>query len=352
MAGFMIWLSAPLLIGQETDGASAPVQDETLQDTLITAADLFEDLHPLEITLALNLKEFQKTRYRGEYIPVEMSYRVNDTLTINSSVRIKARGVFRRQHCQLAPFWLNTRNPEASDTLQPQVSKIKIVTHCRDNTQYDNYVLREYLTYGIYNLISPVSFRARLIRMTYVDTGRKGKETEHWAFMIEPEERMAERLGARVVKNDELSMRLMNPEEFDLVALFLYMIGNPDYSVTGRHNIKILAQEGFGTTGYTPVPYDFDYSGLVNTYYAVPPEDLGIRTIRDRYFRGLCRDDEAFRKAMDSIAVHREEINGYIHDFPYLDDKEKEDMIGYIESYFAAASNPASLVRSLKATCK
>ncbi len=88
--------------------------------------------------------------------------------------------------------------------------------------------------------------------MTYVDTGRKNKVTEGWAFMIEPEEMLAERKGARVVKNNELPTTLMRPLEMDVLALFQYMIGNTDFSVSGRHNIKILGLPGFGTNGYTP----------------------------------------------------------------------------------------------------
>jgi len=91
----------------------------------------------------------------------------------------------------------------------------------------------------------------RLIRMTYVDTGRKNRRTEGWAFMIEPEEMLAERLGSVAIKKDELVTALMRPGDMDLVALFQYMIGNADYSVMGRHNLKMLGMPGFGTEGYT-----------------------------------------------------------------------------------------------------
>lgn len=323
-----------------------------VEDTLITGANLFDGTNLLHMTLAFNVKDYRKAKYKEDYVPVEFTYEVNDTLTLNRSVRIKARGNFRKQHCQMAPFWLNIKNPDAADTIGPQLKKIKIVTHCRNSTQYNSYVLKEYLAYKIYNLISPVSFRVRLIRMTYVDRGRKDKETEHWAFMIEPEEMLAERFRALVVKNDKLNMSMMNREEFDLVALYLYMIGNADFSVTGRHNLKILGQEGFGTSGYTPVPYDFDYSGLVNAYYAVPGENLGIESVRDRYFLGLCREDEVFRKAIEKIDVHRDEILQLVNDFPYLEERDKSDMIGYLESYFALASDPERLIGALRLTCQ
>ena len=44
---------------------------------------------------------------------------------------------------------------------------MKVVTNFRNSEAYDEYVLREYLCYKIYNAISPVSFRVRLLKMKY-----------------------------------------------------------------------------------------------------------------------------------------------------------------------------------------
>jgi hypothetical protein len=313
--------------------------------------DLFEESDPMKITLTFNLKQYQRTKHKAEYMPAVFTYQINDTLELEKNMRIKARGNFRRGYCQYAPFWLNIRKADVSNRYLQDTKKIKIVTRCGNSDTYNDLVLKEYLAYRIYNILSPVSFRVRLIDMTYVDTGRKGKATKGWAFMIEPEEMLAERFQAMVIKKDDLSMRFMEPEGFDLMAMFMFMIGNPDYSVTGRHNVKILGMEGFGSRGYTPVPYDFDYCGLVNAYYAIPGEDLGIRTIRERLFRGLCREEEAYQKAILHIREHREEILELIQSFDYLQSSQREDMIGYLESYFAMSEDPNFSKRYLNYTC-
>jgi hypothetical protein len=144
----------------------------------------------------------------------------------------------------------------------------------------------------------------------------------------------------------------MEPEGFDLMAMFMFMIGNPDYSVAGRHNVKILGMEGFGSRGYTPVPYDFDYCGLVNASYAIPAEELGITTIRERLFRGLCREEEAYQKAILHINEQREEILELIQSFEYLKASERDDMIGYLESYFSMSEDPNFSRRYLNNTCR
>jgi len=328
-----------------------PAPDHVV-DTIDTSADIFEDLEPMEITLTLDLKKFQKEKYKGEYLPVTFHYRFNDTLTLEKGMRMKARGNFRRQYCSLPPFWLNIRKADVANQHLQGIKRIKVVTHCSGGGKSGDYLLKEYLIYKIYNIISPVSFRVRLVKMRYIDTGRKNKMTESWAFMIEPEELLAERFKGLAIKKDDLSMRHMVPEDMDRVALFMYLVGNSDYSITGRHNIKALGLENFGSRGYTPVPYDFDYSGLVNAPYAIPGENLGIQSVRERYFLGPCRDDQSYQLALDQLAEHREEILHLVQEFPLITDKVKKDMIGYLESYFAEAESDSFIQFNLKSTCR
>jgi len=321
-------------------------------DTLITSVDIFEVEDPFRITLTLDLKKYKKEKFEGKYMKVHALYEVNDTLHIESEIRIRPRGVFRRNHCSMAPFWLNIRKADVKNIHLQEVTKIKVVTNCYGTRAFDDYVLREYLAYKIYNILSPYSFRVRLVQMRYVDTGKNNHVTQGWAFLIEPEEMMAERMDAIVFKDDKLFSSLMKPADIDLVDLFQYMIGNGDYSVVGRHNIKILGPPGFGTAGYTPVPYDFDYSGLVNAAYAVPRAELGISSVKERYYLGLCRDDDAYIAAIGHINQHKEEILELVNNFEYLDAKFKKRTLTYLEEYFSLAEKPKPILYSLKRTCR
>ena len=47
--------------------------------------------------------------------------------------------------------------------------KFRVVTHCRDRDEYEENVLEEYLAYRIYALLTEISFRVRLARITYGD---------------------------------------------------------------------------------------------------------------------------------------------------------------------------------------
>lgn len=345
LTGLFLLLPGTLLSQEEP----APIYQV---DTIDTSADIFDDREPMHVTLTFDIRKYQRQRYEGEYMPVHFRYQFNDSIYLEKDMRLKARGNFRRGYCHLAPFWLNIRKADVANKNLQDTRRMKVVTQCRGSKAYDDYVLKEYLCYKIYNIISPVSFRVRLMRMTYVDTGRKDRVTEGWAFMIEPEEMLAERLNALVVKKDELAMGLMNPGQFDVVALFMYMIGNSDYSVAGRHNVKILGLPGFGADGYTAVPYDFDYTGLVNTMYAVPGENLGISSVTERYFLGLCRDDEAMMEALEYINQRREEILQMVNSCTYLGEKDKKEMRAYLDEYFAQASDYDIIGPKLKKTCR
>lgn len=324
----------------------------SFQDTLEVYEGLFADREPLYLTMKFDIKKFQRTRRKERYQPAQMTCHVCDTFSVTHPVRVKARGSFRRDNCSVPPFWLNIRYSGIEARELEGIKRMKVVIRCRKAAQYEDYVLREYLVYRIYNLVSPYSFRVRLVRLELIDTGRRNRVSEDWAFMIEPDELVARRLGGKVIKSDRLAMRTVNQEVMDLLAMFHYMIGNGDYSVTGRHNLKILALSGPGPSGFIPLPYDFDYTGLVNTHYAVPGEELGIKSVRERYFLGPCKSEERYRSIIGKLESLRDDIIQLILDFEYLDENEKRDMVEYIQGFYNEADNKRFIDRSIMPTCR
>lgn len=320
-------------------------------DSVETSLDLFATDEPLHMTLTFDVKEYQREKHKGEYMPVHFHWQMNDSLAIEEDIRLKVRGKTRINHCSLPPYWLDFREADMKNKALEAIGRIKIVTHCKGSQTYEEYVLKEYLCYKIYNIISPISFRVRLVRMTYVDTGRDDELSEGWAFMIEPVEMLAQRFNAIEAKEEGLLNRQMRPIEMNRLALFQYMIGNTDYSVPHRHNVKILSQPEFGSAGYTAVPYDFDYSGLVDAYYAVPQEVLDISSVRERYYVGPCKPDEDIVLAIEHLNLHREEILRLVQDFPYLDKRDKKSVLSYLEEYFVEAEHQNSLVFGIQRTC-
>ena len=346
IAGVLLLISSSL-------NAQASETDPSIDIEYQLYGDLFDEEEPLKMTLKSDFKSIRKSRTKDYYLPAEMTCYLNDSLQVSHPVRLKARGIYRKKNCSMPPMWLNIRDSGIESEELSGIRRIKLVHICRSGGHYSDYLLREYLVYKIYNLVTPYSFRVRLIDLKMVDTGKDNRETQAWAFMIEPDEIMAQRLQAREIVNDELAMRTVNQEAMDLLAMFQYMIGNPDYSVTGRHNLKIMDT---GTTGdardYIPVPYDFDFTGIVNAVYATPNEKHEIGSVKERIFVGPCRDQVSYEKAIAALDAVRDEFESQIWFLDYLSEDERFDMIGYIESFFATAENERFINREISSSCK
>lgn len=342
-----------IVIALSVQQLSAQYDDQpTYEDTVEVYSDVFYIEEPLNLTIKFNIKDFQKSRKEEKYHPAEMTCHVSDTFCVTHPVRVRARGKFRRDNCTMPTFWVNIRYAGIEAEELRNITKMKMVSRCKDAAQYKDYVLREYLVYKILNLLTDYSFRVRLVRVKFVDTGRKNKEYEDWGFFIEPEKMMVDRLGAVAIKSDKLSIRTVNEQMMDQAALFCYMIGQGDFSVTGRHNLKVLAVKEDGPRGFIPVPYDFDFCGLVNTEYAAPRESLGISSVRERYYLGPCQSQPKLQKAIADLSSSQDEITELIMNFEYLDQEAKEDMVTYLDSYFEEAADEQFIETRIAPTCR
>ncbi len=78
--------------------------------------------------------------------------------------------------------------------------KLKLVTHCNSNALYEEYMVREYLAYKVHNLITPRSYRARMAKVTYVDSATGTPiETRNGIFM-EHEDDVAKRMEGEIAE--------------------------------------------------------------------------------------------------------------------------------------------------------
>ena len=321
-------------------------------DSIQVSLDIFQNENPMELTIEFDIKEFQKKKNKGEYLPATITNHLSDSLIVKKKIKLKARGQFRRSHCSLPPFWINFKKKDLSDSTLYSYQKLKLVSHCNYSKASSQYIFKEYLVYKIYNLLSDFSFRARLVRIKYIDTGRKNKEYSAWGFIIEPESMMTDRLNCMPVKIDHLSLRQTDTLHTDIVAFFQYMIGNADFSIAGRHNVKLIKEKDFRKLEPIPVPYDFDYSGFVNTYYAIPGENLGIESVTDRYFLGACRTNLQYNNALKVFYEKKNEIIDLITSFEYLDDNSRKEAIAYINSFYTSIDQTNFFDQSIRGTCR
>lgn len=340
------WPAVTAILARDT------INRYSVEDTIAIGDDLFGEGDPVSITLIYDIKNFIRNKYKDEYFKARLIYHFNDTIDIEKDIRLKTRGKNRLETCPFPPIWINIRKANVENRYLKGTTKIKMVTHCANSRDNVNIILKEFLAYKIYNLISPYSFRVRLVKVKYVDTGRKNKEYNSWGFFIEPEKMLAERMDAFPLKIDHIGFNLTEPGETDIMAVFQFLIGNADYSIAGRHNVKLLKLNDPDAFYPTPVPYDFDYSGFVNAYYAVPGDKLGITSVTERYFLGPCRTEETFRQVIDYFLGKREEIYQLLESFEYLNEREKKASLFYMDEFFNNAGNPGYIKNNILSTCR
>ena len=116
----------------------------------------------------------------------------------------------------------------------------------------DQYVIREYLAYKLANLVTPLSFRARLARATYVEARSKKRISTHSALFLEHENDVARRLGGREVRQPHMVFNEFDKDALTTTMLLEYMLGNTDYSIWALHNVRDRAGQDDASSSRWP----------------------------------------------------------------------------------------------------
>ncbi len=309
---------------------------------------LFEEEDLLEVSLRFDVSKFVKKAERDQSIDGVMTMHFSQTDSIESKVTLKYRGHSRFERCRYPPTRITFKKPlyEVSDS--GRIKNLKLVNQCQQGSVFGGYVIREYLVYRLYNVVTDTSFRARLISLRFIDSEIKRKTITQYGILLEPERLLEKRLNLHESKIKSLTQRSMYPAVIDRLAIFNYMVSNWDWSVPGLHNISVFTSSGSDLAGNgIPVPFDFDLTGVVNANYAIPPPGLGIEVNRDRLFLGICRTREVYRGELMAFLEKKEEFYSVVANFPYLSKAEKRDIIGFLDQFFNQLEKPRSLDRTI-----
>ena len=313
-----------------------------------TANDLFDSEEILNIKLSGKIRQlFSDRADDGAYHPLVLTYKGADGNDVTINLRGKTRGNFRRkkENCTYPPILLNFTRKEHKPSLFDQQDKLKLVTPCAG----DNYVIREYLVYKLYNLVTPKSYRARLVKVTFDDIEKK-KETSFYSMLLEEDEQMALRNKSKLQAIKNLNGENTETETFLKMAVFQYMIGNTDWSVPFGHNIRILSFDPASVPSV--VPYDFDHAGIVDAPYALPPEQLELSSTQERRFRGYCITDW---KTLDEVVATYNRLKDDIYKLyttnSLLEAKYVKSTTRFLDDFYETINNPKKLKSEFSYPC-
>ncbi|MEM8917566.1 MAG: hypothetical protein AAGE37_01800 [Pseudomonadota bacterium] len=275
------------------------------------------------------------------------------------NIALSARGVSRRkrENCVFPPLRIRFAEKPPKSSLFHKQRSIKLVTHCKDKDRNEQVLLREFATYRLYNLMTPESLKVRLARLRYRD-GEK-VVAERYGFFIEDIDDAARRLGGKEIDIPRTSVSSLSVPAAARYTLFQYMIGNTDWAMIAGppgsdccHNSKLVGQNKAARSALIPVPYDFDNAGIVNAPYAVPADVLPIRSVRQRYYRGHCRMNDAVKQAVQGFLSRRAAVEGEIASIAVMSDDSRKQMRDYLNEFFEQLKSADTIDRKLFKTCR
>jgi hypothetical protein len=338
---------ALLLIGLLSNAQDAQLQDtigkkkKVKSDSSAKKIKLFKDDVPLQMTLTTDIRQLTGEKSKAAFQKAVVTCRLPDSTDVKEEIELRARGNFRKDYCYIPSLMLNFKTVDQNK--MASLEKMKMVCTCRMGKEFEQLVLKEYIAYKIFNTLTDKSFRVRLVNMTFIDSEGKKKPISQYGFLIEDVDDMAKRNNCRELELKKLQAEASDRKYMTMVNLFQYMIGNTDWSVPGDHNIKLIQHRDSANARPFAVPYDFDFAGLVNASYAIPDEQLGTTSVRERVYRGFPRTMEELQESIVNFNAKKEEIYKLITDQQLLDKRSKDDMIKYLDEFYKIINDQRSI---------
>jgi hypothetical protein len=317
------WLiSALVLIGTFID----------LKGQRVVKSDtLFSNQTPLKVQLSYSNSELNLKTNDSTYIQSSLVFfEKNESKEI--PVSLKARGNFRRKNCFFTPIKMKIKKRASAETIFSGNTSLKMVLPCKDEKDKNDNIIKEFIAYKIYEIVSPYYFKTRRLEVELNDnSSREGKKYNLKGFLIEDDDKLAKRFDGRIVKRKIPSMAMDHFNSVNL-SFFNYLIGNSDFSSSHQHNGKLLYYE----KKIIPIPYDFDLTGWVNPSYGKGVINrLGYQTEKRKYI-GFNREKGLFEEVRNHFKASKEQIFALVNSFqtdfdhPY----EFDSMLDYLKDFY------------------
>jgi len=273
-----------------------------------------------------------------QYHPANIKIARGDSL-MQFDMKISRRGVTRKKICDFPPIKLKFPKASLKERGFSSLNDYKLVTHCMEGEA--DLVLKEYLIYKLFNQLTEKSFRVKLAKIRYIDESEAVPDDIHFGFLIEGNKELASRLDGKLLDPEKLKITSVDKEQYKKMVVFQYMIANTDWNLSKGHNIKWVQTSNSEVP--TPIPYDFDYCGLVNAPYAVPHPQIPIKNVRQRYLQWRGKSKEELKPVCKNFTTNKATFIEACQEFGNLTDTSKAEMVSFLETFFVEAEEETFL---------
>jgi hypothetical protein len=320
---------------------------------------LFDDNSEMQVTLTGPWRTIVNYIKRDALYPAQLTFTGADGQPRTLDVEVEPRGISRRERiCDFPPLKIHFDKEQLEGTEFRGNGSLKLVAYCKKRSMYEQYNLKEFLAYRIYNLLTDYSFRVRPLTVEYVESEGRGSSFSRFGFLIEDVDDVARRNGLRKLAVPKISYKTLDPVETSKLGLFQFMIGNVDYAANEGpeddsccHNTRLIGMGDYEMPRYS-IPYDFDSTGLVDAHYAHPPALLKLRNIRQRLYRGFCRVNDELPQTVALFNGKKQEILELLRNEARLEDHNRKKTIRYIEDFYRIINDPAEFKKQVIGKCR
>lgn len=313
--------------------ASPPSAVSSHDDETPSVFDSFYSEKMLTFTLETDLDALINHRKREDFQNATLTYKDEQGQSREWDIQVKPRGKFRRRICDFPPVKLKFHKKTLEENGLNEHNDLKLVSHCLDEYGEGNEnLVREFLAYKLYNILNPNSFRVQIIKIQYRDTEGFHDPIRRYGFIIEDVDEMAERTGG--VECDDCmnpKQEMFNLKAENMASVFQYMIGNADWSHMLSRNVKYIKQP---SGKLLPVPYDFDFSGMVSAAYALPNRDYGLEHVQHRAYLGLKPDKEILLQTLEVFRDKKSELLMEVKKCKWLSRAGRSFIKSYLNDFF------------------
>lgn len=314
-------------------------------------SSLFTEEEPLDIKLKFAFKETKSRKGEGGYTPNILQYKQGGDNWDSLNISLRARGNFRRDKCYFTPIKIKMKSKEAKNTPFQGNKTLKMVLPCQNAKDANDYLIKEYITYKMFEPISEYHFNTKLVNLSLTDEGNKQQKSyDLKAILIEDDELIAERFKGSLVKELNLHPLRMKDTVSVIHDFYQFFIGNVDWSSNAQHNVTVMK---LMDNSYIPLIYDFDMSGFVNAPYSETPEFLPITSVRTRLYRGFCRDEALF-EYVRKYYLERETavLNSFENASKGINPKEIAEMRKYVTEFFDILKSEKRFKEEIFSACR
>jgi len=102
---------------------------------------------------------------------------------------------------------------------------------------------------------------------------------------------------------------------------------------------------------FFPVPYDFDFAGMVNASYAVPNPNFHLRSVTKRLYRGNCSVNAELATTIALFAQKKDAVLNLIRTQEGLSKRERVRTLNFIDRFYAELDDQQGIRRKFAKEC-